>query len=58
MLSGPCRDCCQRHEGCHGVCDYYKEYRNKVESTREKIAEENQYIDYVVYAIKRMRMKG
>lgn len=55
MPSSSCRDCCQRYEGCHSVCDSYKEYKNRIEQTREKIKEDNDFMGYLTDSIRRMR---
>ena len=30
----PCKGCDDRYIGCHGKCDKYKEYRDKLDATK------------------------
>ena len=30
----PCKDCKDRHIGCHGTCDRYKKYRSKIQKAK------------------------
>lgn len=36
----PCRDCKERHVGCHSSCEQYKEYQTKYKEECEKMAQE------------------
>lgn len=33
--SGPCKDCTERHIGCHGECERYQEYDRQNELRRK-----------------------
>ena len=52
MRTPPCYDCCQRHEGCHGKCDLYQEYKEK---KAMRSPEDREFADYLYYAIQRMK---
>lgn len=56
MREAPCKDCCQRHEGCHDICPSFKEYKLDKEILSEKMNEKREFEDYLVQAI--LRMKG
>lgn len=30
-MRGPCLECKERHVGCHGSCERYKEFREKLD---------------------------
>lgn len=55
----PCKDCSERHIGCHSECEKYKDCTNKARQIREKRAINNQKDDDKFQAIirteKRMR---
>ena len=37
MKSAPCKDCTERHPGCHSECEKYKEYsRERTEMCKRK----------------------
>lgn len=44
--AAPCKDCSDRHVGCHGDCEKYKAYRSDLESKHEHEKQENSYHDY------------
>lgn len=56
MVTPPCKDCPDRHLGCHGTCVKYQEYKTKHE---EELAENRQrmdaYIDLYSYKEEKMR---
>ena len=44
--TAPCKDCKDRHLGCHGECEKYKEfkeYRNKINEKRQEAHKEDVY---------------
>ena len=34
-MNAPCKDCPDRHQGCHSECKKYKEYRKKQDKLNE-----------------------
>ena len=38
----PCKDCTERHTGCHGSCDKYKEWSERYHAQQEHLSE-NRY---------------
>lgn len=36
MLTAPCKDCAERHPGCHSECARYKEYSREMAEIRER----------------------
>lgn len=55
MKESPCRDCEDRFVGCHGQCEYYKEYRRYKDDQLEKKKVTNwDYIEYRSQALNRM----
>lgn len=43
MLSAPCKDCAERHPGCHSECERYKEYSREQAQGREKRRIDGEY---------------
>lgn len=37
----PCKDCKERHEGCHSTCEAYKEFNEKNIEFNKKSSEHN-----------------
>lgn len=35
-----CKDCSERHTGCHGTCEIYAEQRRIIEERKEKVSEQ------------------
>lgn len=35
QASNDCKNCCNRHFGCHGVCESYKKYKEELERIRK-----------------------
>lgn len=42
-IKAPCAGCDDRHDGCHGTCERYKEYRVKLETEKTKVKQKIQY---------------
>ena len=40
--NAPCKDCADRHPGCHGSCEKYKAWRDRYHA-QQKHLEENRY---------------
>lgn len=38
----PCHHCTERHEGCHGTCERYKEFRAKLDAENNERIEQFQ----------------
>ena len=58
-MKPPCKDCADRTQGCHCVCEKYKAYRAECDAAMEKRnaekAQESIYIEHVRNARKRFR---
>ena len=39
-----CLDCQDRHQGCHGTCERYKEFRQRLDEEREAKATSEEYV--------------
>jgi hypothetical protein len=52
-----CRDCTERHIGCHSECEKYKAYCAERAELKAKIAKSNQYDNYAkdIHATRRDR---
>ena len=55
-IDSPCKDCPERHEGCHGKCDGYKAY--KVAKEQEREDERKRKDVFKDYCIVRARKNG
>lgn len=56
MRTAPCLNCCQRHPGCHSICDLYQEYRDMKQRIQDEvISAEFNYNCYLSDAIERMK---
>ena len=51
-MKSPCLGCTERKLHCHSQCRKYIEYKNKHKTSNR---EENEYLDYLQSAIRRMR---
>lgn len=62
MLKGPCKDCQDRHPGCHAQCEKYIAYDLCVEHYRNEVAKQNRLDDdlYLTsrHSKKRKRRRG
>lgn len=58
MKSPPCKDCTERHIGCHGHCEAYKAFHDH--HTAEKAARQlqNEMTDYFVKSALKQRRKN
>lgn len=36
-MKPPCKDCKDRHVGCHGACERYKQYKTELEAAKAEI---------------------
>lgn len=36
MTESNCKDCKERHSGCHSECEKYKAFREKIDKTKKK----------------------
>lgn len=34
-MKSPCKDCTERHSGCHGKCELYRAYRDDIENRKK-----------------------
>lgn len=56
-IPGPCKDCTERFAGCHAVCVKYADYKQALETEKERYRAfsepERTYNEYVSESIKR-----
>ena len=57
-MTPPCIDCCQRHIGCHDICDNYKDYRIDREVRSEEITRDRLVDDYVSDILRKIGRVG
>lgn len=61
-VQSPCRNCENRHMGCHGQCERYNEYKIRHDEVQEKIRkaddEKNAIWEYHDARFKRLRRSG
>lgn len=38
-IASPCKDCEERHIGCHSECERYADYRKRIDAQRATIQE-------------------
>ena len=65
-MKNPCKDCAERHVGCHGTCESYKDWKaendaKKAEQQKKRIEEYafNSYrVGVRMHAKKRARMQN
>ena len=52
MITAPCKDCTDRILGCHSLCNKYKEFKERVDSTNTMIRDSKKiykmHSDYVL----------
>ena len=59
MGMSPCKDCEERHVGCHSKCEKYAEFRKEVNEKREALREQQKLEEFsVVSAIRRCKHRG
>lgn len=46
MFTFTCKDCENRHIGCHSTCEKYNRERDENEKIKKKIEEEKKYFKY------------
>lgn len=54
MRVSPCKDCSERHLGCHDRCPKYQDWRKEVTEGRRKIQQDN-LVDFSPYSERRNR---
>lgn len=42
IKKAPCKDCPDRHEGCHGECGKYKDYKQEREAAKRWIKQQSE----------------
>ena len=57
-LIPPCKDCSNRKIGCHGKCNLYKEYRERLDNLNEIIRNINKYGSIVRQEIQYVKYNG
>lgn len=59
MTKAPCKDCPDRHAGCHGTCEKYlswsKIHEEELGVIRKAKAESNDYRNYIIKSVARRR---
>ncbi len=56
-MNAPCRDCSERHLGCHSDCPRYEIYKKDIEKTKEWLNSDKKYLDYCAARNKRLGVK-
>ena len=56
FVDAPCKDCADRHTGCHDKCKLYSEYKEKLNLYNKKVAEE-QRLDHVIMMFDKRRRR-
>ena len=41
-IKAPCKDCTERHSGCHSLCDRYKEFTDRNKAYNEYMMKQQQ----------------
>ena len=54
-MIAPCKDCVERHVGCHASCPRYAEYKAVCEDRREVRIKMQPIADYTFYVTKRVQ---
>lgn len=61
QMSGPCHECPDRYIGCHGACERYKEYTDKLSELRamraEKMRAEDDVNGFVITSAQRIKAR-
>lgn len=56
MLRAPCKDCPDRHLGCHGTCEKYQEYKKRHDEEVAALqSEKDAYADMYNYREEKVR---
>lgn len=54
-LRNCCKDCTDRHKGCHGTCERYAAAKAELEEAKAKQSVEIGYTAYVAEAVRRVK---
>ena len=57
MNIAPCKDCKDRHVGCHGKCEKYLEYKKELQKAKHREKIDKKIEDDIWYGIN-MAIKG
>ena len=57
MNIAPCKDCKDRHVGCHSKCDKYLEYKKELQKAKHREKIDKKIEDDIWYGIN-MAIKG
>ena len=57
MNIAPCKDCKDRHVGCHGKCEKYLEYKKELQKAKHQEKIDKKIEDDIWYGIN-MAIKG
>lgn len=59
LINSPCKDCTERHVGCHAECEKYRKAKEETEEAKEKqrLHKETEayFADYAMDVIRRNR---
>ena len=58
MKKAPCKECTERHLGCHSTCDSYQEYVKEREIYREERLKRSEEIHFKKLNINSTKKKG
>ena len=54
LVQGPCKDCTERHQHCHGSCEKYAKFRAKCEALSEERQRKREVDECIGDAMKRI----
>jgi len=59
LINSPCKNCTERHMGCHAECEKYRKAREETDAAREKERlhreTEAYFADYAKETLRRMK---
>ena len=50
MILSPCKDCTDRHIGCHSTCEKYIDFRKRCDKEREDRLRNSAMLNTIMYA--------
>lgn len=51
----PCKDCKNRHNGCHTDCQDYKSYKTKIQKVKDNIIDSAKVSQYFIDAARKRK---
>lgn len=58
MIKAPCKECTERHVGCHATCEGYQAFVKECERVREERRKRNEEIHFQKQSIRKNKKKG